>query len=174
VRLRLLRCGEDVLRTGTKNPRRHFLCAVGTSAQPHHRKLAVLSDVSQSVESRMGAVAWAIRQRPVSQPRSSNRTCRSPAFGFRTGFTARHTTDGPSSNVGVARRPRAVSIRGALRCFGLVLKAQVWPSGCRPGDPGGEGLRRGACLRSSSLGSHPKSRACRCQRRNGAGSRRRL
>ena len=39
----------------------------------------------------MGAVAWAIRQRPVSHPRSSNRTCRFPAFGFPTGFTDRHT-----------------------------------------------------------------------------------
>ena len=39
------------------------------------------------VESRMGAVAWAIRQRPVSHPRSSNRTCRFPASGFPTGFT---------------------------------------------------------------------------------------
>jgi hypothetical protein len=138
------------------------------------RPLNLITGNWQCSPPRMGAVAWAIRQRPVSHPRSSNRTCRSPAFGFRTGFTARHTTDDPLSNVGVARRPRAVSIRGALRYFGLVLKAQVWPSGCRPGDPGGEGLRRGACLRSSSLGSHPKSRACRCQRRNGAGSRRRL
>src|SRR5215468_9736675 len=47
--------------------------------------------MSQKVESRMGAVAWAMRQRPVSHPRSSNRTCRFPAFGFRTGFTERHT-----------------------------------------------------------------------------------
>jgi len=39
----------------------------------------------------MGAVAWAMRQRPVSHPRSSNRTCRFPAFGFPTGFTERHT-----------------------------------------------------------------------------------
>jgi hypothetical protein len=39
---------------------------------------------------------------------------------------------------------------------------------------GGRWLRRRACLSSSSWGSHPKSRACRCQRRNGAGSRRRL
>ena len=30
----------------------------------------------------MGAVTWAIRQRPVSHPRSSNRTCRSPASGL--------------------------------------------------------------------------------------------
>ena len=47
--------------------------------------------MSQRVESRMGAVAWAIRQRSVSHPRSSNRTCRSPASGSPTGFTVRHT-----------------------------------------------------------------------------------
>ena len=35
------------------------------------------------VESRRGAVAWAMRQRPVSSPRSSNRTCGS-AYGSRT------------------------------------------------------------------------------------------
>jgi hypothetical protein len=46
---------------------------------------------SEKVESRMGAVAWAIRQRSVSHPRSSNRTCRSPASGSPTGFTARYT-----------------------------------------------------------------------------------
>src|SRR6516162_11526887 len=44
------------------------------------------------VESRMGAVAWAMRQHVVSHPRSSNRTCRSPASGSPTGFTVRHTT----------------------------------------------------------------------------------
>ena len=43
------------------------------------------------VESRTGAVAWAMRQRSVSRPRSSNRTCGFPASGFPTGFTARHT-----------------------------------------------------------------------------------
>jgi hypothetical protein len=42
----------------------------------------------------MGAVAWAIRQRSVSHPRSSNRTCRSPASGSPTGFTVRYTTGG--------------------------------------------------------------------------------
>ena len=47
--------------------------------------------MSELVESRMGAVAWAIRQRSVSHPRSSNRTSRFPASGFPTGFTARHT-----------------------------------------------------------------------------------
>src|SRR5689334_12336452 len=50
----------------------------------------------------MGAVAWAIRRRPVSHPRSSNRTCRFPAFGFPTGFIERHT--------GV-NQPRAESAR---------------------------------------------------------------
>ncbi len=34
----------------------------------------------------MGAVACAIRHRPVSHPRSSNRTCGFPASGFPTGF----------------------------------------------------------------------------------------
>jgi hypothetical protein len=39
----------------------------------------------------MGAVAWAIRQRSVSHPRSSNRTCGFPASGSPTGFIVRHT-----------------------------------------------------------------------------------
>ncbi len=39
-------------------------------------------------------MAWAIRRRPVSPPRASNRTCRFPASGSPTGFTARHTADG--------------------------------------------------------------------------------
>src|SRR3954453_8197736 len=51
------------------------------------------------VESRTGAVAWAMRQRSVSRPRSSNRTCGFPASGFPTGFTAQHTA---------ARRVRCV------------------------------------------------------------------
>ena len=37
----------------------------------------------------MGAVAWAIWQRLVSHPRSSNWTCGFPASGFPTGFTVR-------------------------------------------------------------------------------------
>jgi hypothetical protein len=47
--------------------------------------------MSEMVESRMGAVAWAMRQRSVSHPRSSNRTCGFPASGSPTGFTIRHT-----------------------------------------------------------------------------------
>ncbi len=45
----------------------------------------------------MGAVAWAIRHRSVSHPRSSNRTCRSPASGSPTGFTVRHTGSKPTA-----------------------------------------------------------------------------
>src|SRR6266487_1884274 len=44
-----------------------------------------------TVESRMGAVAWAMRQRSVSHPRSSNRTCGFPASGSPTGFIVGHT-----------------------------------------------------------------------------------
>jgi len=36
-------------------------------------------------------VAWAIWQRSVSHPRSSNRTCEFPASGFPTGFVVRLT-----------------------------------------------------------------------------------
>src|SRR5262245_4372950 len=46
---------------------------------------------AEKVESRMGAVAWAMRQRSVSHPRSSNRTCGFPASGSPTGFVVRHT-----------------------------------------------------------------------------------
>src|SRR3954465_5861662 len=51
----------------------------------------VIHAVGAHVESRTGAVAWAMRQRSVSRPRSSNRTCGFPASGFPTGFTSRHT-----------------------------------------------------------------------------------
>jgi hypothetical protein len=37
------------------------------------------NQMAGKVESRMGAVTWAMRHRPVSHPRSSNRTCRFPA-----------------------------------------------------------------------------------------------
>src|SRR5262249_30911405 len=59
---------------------------------PQEQTSLLRAGTSASVESRMGAVAWAMRQRSVSHPRSSNRTCRSPASGSPTGFTARHTT----------------------------------------------------------------------------------
>src|SRR5207249_9402773 len=57
----------------------------GSDTQMARVGLAIL------VESRMGAVAWAIRQRSVSHPRSSNRTCPIKASGSPTGFTVRHT-----------------------------------------------------------------------------------
>src|SRR3954467_6450951 len=38
-------------------------------------KSTILSAAREAVESRTGAVAWAMRQRSVSRPRSSNRTC---------------------------------------------------------------------------------------------------
>ena len=44
------------------------------------------------VESRTGAVAWAIRRHPVSRPRSSNAACGFPALRSPTGFTAMPTT----------------------------------------------------------------------------------
>ena len=59
----------------------------------------VIRAVGAHVELRMGAVAWAIRRRPVSHPRSSNRTGRFPASGFPTGFTVRHTTEAQCARV---------------------------------------------------------------------------
>jgi hypothetical protein len=43
----------------------------------------------------MGAVAWAIRHRSVSHPRSSNRTCPIKASGSPVGFTEGHTGSEP-------------------------------------------------------------------------------
>src|SRR5258708_10645116 len=54
---------------------------------PQLRTFSATVGMSQTVESRMGAVAWAIRQRSVSHPRSSNRTCPIKASGSPTGFT---------------------------------------------------------------------------------------
>src|SRR2546427_7832883 len=42
--------------------------------------------IDATVESRMGAVAWAMRQRSVSHPRSSNRTCPIKASGLYGSF----------------------------------------------------------------------------------------
>ena len=47
------------------------------------------------VESRKSAVAWAMRHRSVSLPRSSNRTGGFPASGFPIGFTMEHTDKKP-------------------------------------------------------------------------------
>jgi RND family efflux transporter MFP subunit len=69
-------------------------------------KMQVDANVSE-VESRRGAVAWAMRQRSVSSPRSSNRTCRFPASGFPTGFIAEHTAAGQGARVVAAARREA-------------------------------------------------------------------
>ena len=59
--------------------------------------------MSGLVESRMGAVAWGhFSHRPVSHPRSSNRTCPIKASGSPTGFTVRH-----------AARPLGAGVRDA-------------------------------------------------------------
>src|SRR5713101_8886122 len=84
------------------------------------------SGMSQTVESRMGAVAWAIRQRSVSHPRSSNRTCPIKASGSPTGFTVRHTGSKPTARgfctVITLLRPRHSSLgrRLSLMCSRLI------------------------------------------------------
>jgi hypothetical protein len=69
------------------------------------------------VESRMGAVAWAMRQRSVSHPRSSNRTCGFPAYGSPTGFIVRHTAR--ATKVGVRGAAPPVPHRQRCRRTGL-------------------------------------------------------
>ena len=64
---------------------------------PHKQTSFLRAGMSQKVESRMGAVAWAIRQRSVSHPRSSNRTCPIKASGSPTGFIVRHTGSKPTA-----------------------------------------------------------------------------
>jgi hypothetical protein len=76
--------------------------------------------IQGAVESRMGAVAWAMRQRSVSHPRSSNRTCRFPASGSPTGFTVRHTEGSLTT-----------SVIGAA-CFFLRLTVQLSLKGLDP------------------------------------------
>ena len=83
-------CFMDIrlLNSSARSSRYRFLAAGSLVV---FMAITVMRVDAQQLESRMGAVAWAIRQRPVSHPRSSNRTCRSPASGSPTGFTARHT-----------------------------------------------------------------------------------
>lgn len=87
----------------------------------------------------MGAVAWAIGQRPVSHPRSSNRTCRFPAFGFPIGFTTRHTasTVEPMSGDDTSR-PAFETYRGlsVLRMLSPTLEQTICPSRRNQEDPG--------------------------------------
>jgi hypothetical protein len=76
------------------------------------------------VESRMGAVAWAMRQRSVSHPRSSNRTCGFPASGSPTDFTVRHTAR--ATKVGVRGVTPRVPHRPRWRRTGVCYA----PSSC--------------------------------------------
>jgi hypothetical protein len=79
------------------NPSSALACQLSPAADfPKHSLWAAL------VESRMGAVAWAVRQRSVSHPRSSDRTCGFPAYGSSTGFIVRRT-----------ERVTKVGVRGA-------------------------------------------------------------
>ncbi len=79
----------------------------------------------REVESRRGAVAWAIRHRSVSPPRSSNRTCGFPASGSPTGFAARHTADGQFKQVSrddtVARQQPSPCGKAPSEAFGCFL-----------------------------------------------------
>ena len=79
-------------------------------------------------------MAWAMRQRSVSRPRSSNRTCGFPASGFPTGFTARHTA--------------AAEFGACCRSSGR------WQT--RPATPIGVRLRRGVKL----LQKRPDTQGC--------------
>jgi hypothetical protein len=69
----------------------HVTMSASRPLSPQQRRESGHSGTSHLVESRIGAVAWAIWQRSVSHPRSSNRTCRSPASGSPTGFIVGHT-----------------------------------------------------------------------------------
>jgi hypothetical protein len=68
-----------------------FATAMPTAATRACSRARERYSPKSTVESRMGAVAWAMRQRSVSDPRSSNRTCGFPASGSPTGFTVGHT-----------------------------------------------------------------------------------
>src|ERR1035438_2180103 len=73
-------------------------CAGGSAApQKTGHNAAVRPPKAPAVESRMGAGADH-GGRPVSHPRSSNRTCGFPASGFPTGFIAdSRTRDNPAT-----------------------------------------------------------------------------
>ena len=111
--------------TGQNTPRSGRVITDGQSAlrwigllYPGHPTQMVRIGTSRSVESRMGAVAWAMRQRSVSHPRSSNRTCGFPAYGSPTGFNVRHTARG--TKVGVrGATPRVAHRRRWRRTDGF-------------------------------------------------------
>ena len=95
----------------------------------------LLRDAERRVEGR-GAMAWATWHRSVSPPRSSNRTCRFPASGSPTGFTARHTADGHfrlvSRDDAVARDQPSPYGRAPSEAFGYL---QVLPGSSPITDP---------------------------------------
>jgi hypothetical protein len=69
-----------------------------------NRKTGLLANFRLGrVEDGRGSLG-AFGHRPVSHPRSSNRTSRFPASGFPTGFTARHTTGPRGAGVGGTQR----------------------------------------------------------------------
>ena len=106
--------------------RRHRRAIRRSLLHPQERTSSGGPGMSEKVESRMGAVAWAMRQRSVSHPRSSNRTCGFPASGSPTGFTVRHTKQ-------ITDRKR--HLRGVLSSFAsrqqLSLKDLIIVGVCR-------------------------------------------
>jgi hypothetical protein len=96
------------------------------------------------VESRMGAVAWAMRQRSVSYPRSSNRTCGFPTFGSPTGFSVRHTKQITDRNV-IARRELSFLIQVQRSRIVTLKPARAWCS--RAPLDGAAGTEQTACDR---------------------------
>jgi Transposase DDE domain group 1 len=82
----------------------------------------LLDHVAVVVESSRGAVAWAMRHRPVSPARSSNRTGRFPASGFPTGFIVGHTPAAQGARVSVAAL-RVRRRRGRRRTCGCLVLA---------------------------------------------------
>ena len=84
---------------GGESDDRHPSCCARTPSG--HTTVAPPRSVmnSRRVESRTGAVAWAMWQHSVSRPRSSNRTCRFPASGFPTSFIVRPTAVAEAARV---------------------------------------------------------------------------
>src|ERR1700720_4348609 len=118
----LLRSIADLLGVDIAIPD-HIPNARRNLAMPHVRKQG------SPVESRRGAVSFA---RPVSPPRSSNRTCGFPASGFPTGFTA-SSRKGPKVHIPQsqhAQRPEYNCIRVASVAAGghLVSAPQKRPN----------------------------------------------
>src|SRR6516162_9181053 len=69
----------------------------GRSLLPRKWRCRTMADQTGPRHSTLWSRGWARaltpKRRPVSHPRSSNRTCGFPASGFPTGFTARLTNE---------------------------------------------------------------------------------